>query len=113
MVWAPPIKNPGYAYGSSHNALEIREFLAKNNIAVLEQPPYSPDLAPCDFFLFPKLKDVIKRTRFRDSEAIKTDVTREFRAISEESFQECVEAGQRRLETCIRAQGDYFEGDML
>ena len=47
-----------------YNALEIQEFLAKNNIAVLEQQPYSPDLAPCDFFLFPKLKEVIKGTRF-------------------------------------------------
>ena len=45
-----------------------REFLAKNNIAVLEQPPYSPDLAPCAFFLYPKLKKVIKGTRFQDSE---------------------------------------------
>ena len=44
--------------------LEIRKFLAKNNIAVLEHPPYSPDLAPCDFFLFPKLKEVIKGTHF-------------------------------------------------
>jgi len=44
----------------AHNALKIREFLAKNNIAVLEQPPFSPDLAPCDFFLFPKVKEVIK-----------------------------------------------------
>ena len=34
----------------AHNALSI-QFLAENNIAVLEQPPYSPDLAPCDFFL--------------------------------------------------------------
>ena len=48
----------------AHNALGIREFLAKNNIAVLEQPTYFPDLAPCDFFLFPKLKDVIKGTHF-------------------------------------------------
>ena len=54
----------------------IREFLSKNNIAVLEQPPYSPNLAPCDFFLFPKLKEVIKGTRFQDSEAIKTAVGR-------------------------------------
>ena len=96
----------------AHKALGIQEFLAKNNIAVLEQPPYSPDLAPCDFFLFPKLKEVIKGTRFQDSEAIKTAVVRELQAISEESFQECVEAWQRRLEKCIRAQGDYFEGDM-
>jgi len=61
----------------AHNALGIQEFLAKNNIAVLEQPPYCPDLAPCDFFLFLKLKEVIKGTRFQGSEAIKTAVTRE------------------------------------
>ena len=57
----------------AHNALGIREFPPKNNIAVLEQPPYSPDLTPCDFFLFPKLKKVIKGTRFQDSEPIKTE----------------------------------------
>ena len=96
-----------------YNALEYREFLAKTNITALDQPLYSPDLASCDFFLFSELKEVIKGTRFQDSEAIKTTVTRELRAISEESFQECVEAWQRRLEKCIRAQGDYFEGDML
>ena len=37
----------------AHNALSIHQFLAENNIAVLEEPPYSPDLALCDFFLFP------------------------------------------------------------
>ena len=93
-------------------ALGIREFLAKNNNAVLEQPSYCPDLAPCDFFLVPKLKKVIKGTRFQDSEAIKTTMTRELQAIPEESFQECTEASQRRLQKCIRAQEDYFEGDM-
>ena len=66
----------------AHNASGIWEFLAKNNIAVLEQPPYSlADLAPCDFFLFPKLKEVIKGTRFQTSEAITTVVTRELQAI--------------------------------
>ena len=43
----------------AYNALGIREFLDKNNVAVLEQPPYSADLAPCAFFLFPKLKEAI------------------------------------------------------
>jgi len=97
----------------AHNALVIREIFTKNNIAVLEQPPYSPNLASCDFFLFPKFKEVIKRTRFQDSGAIKTAVTKELRAILEESFQECVEAWQRKLEKCIREQGDSFEGDVL
>ena len=97
----------------AHNALGIRECFAKNSMALLEQPTYSPDLAPCHFFLFPKLKEVMKETRFHDSEAIKTAVTRELRAIPEESFQEWVEVWQRRLEKCIRAQRDYFEDDML
>ena len=75
----------------THNALGIWEFLANNNLVVLKQPSYSPDLVPCDFFLFPKPKEVFKGTRFQDSEGIKTAVTRELREIPKESFQECVE----------------------
>ena len=78
----------------AHNALGIREFFAKNVIDVLEQPPYSPDLAPCEFFFFPKLKEVIKGTRFQDSEAIKTAMMRELRAILEESFQSAWKLGR-------------------
>ena len=37
----------------AHNALNIRQLLAEKNMAVLEQPPYSPDLALCDFFFSP------------------------------------------------------------
>ena len=96
----------------SHNAVGIPEFLAKNNNAALEQPPYSPDLAPCDFFVFPKDKKTIQGTRFQDSEASKTAVTKELRAILEKSLRECVEAWQRRFKKYIRAQRDYFEGDM-
>ncbi|UYV68744.1 hypothetical protein LAZ67_6000635 [Cordylochernes scorpioides] len=39
-----------------HSSLIVRRFLAKNNVCVLNHPPYSPDLAPCDFYLFPKIK---------------------------------------------------------
>jgi hypothetical protein len=38
-----------------HTALSMREFLASKQITVLEHPSYSPDLAPSDFLLFPKL----------------------------------------------------------
>jgi len=46
-------------------------------IAVLEQPPYSPDLAPCVSFLFHKLKGVMRRTRFPDVEAITMAMTKD------------------------------------
>ena len=38
----------------SHRALAMREFLSHNNITTFPHPPYSPDLAPCDFSLFPR-----------------------------------------------------------
>jgi len=44
----------------AHNEFSVKQFLANKNITVLEQPPYSPDLAPCDFYLFPKIKSVLK-----------------------------------------------------
>ena len=39
-----------------HTALSVSRFLTKHNVTVLPHPPYSPDLSPCDFFLFPRLK---------------------------------------------------------
>jgi len=44
----------------AHDALRVHEFLAKNFITKMYHPPYSPDLAPCDFWLFPKLKNALK-----------------------------------------------------
>jgi len=48
----------------AQNALSVKQFLANKNITVFEHPPYSPDLAPCDFYLFPKIKSVLKGTHF-------------------------------------------------
>ena len=70
----------------AHTALSIRKFLVEKNITVLEQPPYSPDLAPCDFFLFPKVKSIIKGTHFLSTDAIKNAVTKELWGISQKSY---------------------------
>ena len=43
-----------------HTALSVSRILTKHNVTVLPHPPYSPDLSPCDFFLFPRLKKRLK-----------------------------------------------------
>ncbi|UYV71883.1 hypothetical protein LAZ67_9000872 [Cordylochernes scorpioides] len=48
----------------AHTSLLVRDFLAKTNTLMMPQPPYSPDLVPCDFFLFPKLKRPMKGRRY-------------------------------------------------
>ena len=63
----------------AHSALRTCEFLAKHLITVLPHPPYSPDLAPCDFFLFPKLKRPLKGRRFETIPEIKANATKELK----------------------------------
>jgi hypothetical protein len=59
------------------------EFLAKKSITKLDHPPYSPDLAPCDFWLFPELKTALKGCRFDDISDIQHHVVKEpFQVIS-------------------------------
>ena len=38
-----------------HNSILVRDYLTKMGIKTVRHRPYSPDLAPCDFWLFPKL----------------------------------------------------------
>ena len=45
----------------------MQSVLARHQITQVTQPPYSPDLAPCDFWLFPKLKSPLKVNRFQTS----------------------------------------------
>ena len=61
----------------ARRAVTTNEFLAKHNIPSLPQPPYSPDLAPCFFFLFPQLKKTMKGRRFGYVEDIQANATRQ------------------------------------
>lgn len=45
-----------------HETFSVKTFLAKYKISVLHHPPYPPDLASCDFYLFPKIKSALNKT---------------------------------------------------
>ncbi len=70
----------------SHNALLIRQFLAKENVTLLHHSPYLPDLAPADYFLFPRFKIHLKGHRFDDVSAIQKAVTCDLKAILVSDF---------------------------
>lgn len=46
-------------------------FLAKYNIPVFDHLPYSPDMALCGFYLFPKVTFALKETRFQITKVVK------------------------------------------
>ena len=65
----------------AHTARSIHQFITERKIATLQHPPYSPNLGPCDFFLFPKIKSVLKETHFSDIDSIKMAATTELKKI--------------------------------
>ena len=75
-------------------------------IKTVPQPLFSPDLAPCNFWLFPKLRGC----RYETIEEMKEAVTKVIDTLTQEDFHG---AFQKLLERykCITAGGDYFEGD--
>jgi histone-lysine N-methyltransferase SETMAR len=80
----------------AHASLLIHSYLAKHQISVVPHPPYSPDLTPADFFLFPKLKTTLKGRRFQTIAEIQENAIRELRAITQSAFQEAFQQWKKR-----------------
>ena len=59
-----------------HNSILVTDYLTKMGIKKVAHPPYSPDLAPCDFWLFPKLKEKLKGCCYETIEEMKEAVTK-------------------------------------
>ena len=102
-----------YDKAPCHTAIPVIKFLAKRGIPVVPQPRHSPDLSPCEFFLFPKLKFHLKGCHFGTLENIEKALTDQLKAIPVSDNQRCYEESERRLRRCVASQGNYFDGDKL
>ena len=91
----------------AHTSHLVQKFLTKHLTAQLQQPPYSPDLTPCDFFLFPKFKKVLKGHRFETTEDIKRNSTKTLLDIPKEEFAKRFQQWQKRWAKCVAAEGNY------
>ena len=89
---------------------QFENFWRKKNIPVLPHHPYSPDLAPCSFYLFSKLKSklrVIISGRWKTYKKLLID---ELNTLTENDFQYCSDQWKKRNH-CVTSQGSYSEGD--
>lgn len=82
---------------AAHNALSVKRYLTATGTPVLEHPPYSPDLAPCDFFLFPKIKSALKGTRFESMEEVKRKSVELLNPLTQEDFQHWFDQWKKRM----------------
>ena len=76
-------------------------------INTVPQPPYSPNLTPSDFWLFPKLTGC----RYETIEEMKEAVTKIIDTLTQEDFDGAFQELLKRFDKCIAAEGEYFERD--
>ena len=94
-----------------HNFILVTDYLTKMGIKRVPQPPYSPDLAPCDLWLFPKLKEKLRGCCYETIEEMKEAVIKVIDTLTQEDFHGAFQKLLERYNKCIAARGDYFKGD--
>ena len=92
-----------------HNSILVTDYLTNIGIKTDPQPSYSPDLAPCDFCLFPQLRGCRYET-IETIEDMKEAVTKAIDTLTQEDFNGALQKLLERYKW-IAAGGDYFEGD--
>ncbi len=79
----------------------------------LDHPPCSPDLAPCDFGLFPKLKAQIRGQTFATVEDLQNKCHSILRKMPKSVFDDAIHNMVIRCQKCSAVNGEYFEGDKV
>ena len=92
-----------------HTAAIVTDYMAANGFARAPHPPYSPDLAPSDFYLFGALKERIRGQQFANSEQIIDWILDEFERIPSEQLEAAFLNWQERLDKCANGTGGYIQ----
>ena len=92
---------------SVHNSILITDYLTKTSIKTVPRPPYCSDLAPCYFWLFPKLRG----WRYETIEKMKEAVMKVIDSLTQEDFHGAFQKLLEQYNKCIAARGDYFDGN--
>ena len=94
-----------------HNSILVTDYLTKIGIKTVPHPPYSRDLAPNDFCLFPKLNEKLRGCRYETIEEMKEAVTKIIDTLTQEDFYGAFQKLLEQYNKFIAAGGDYFEED--
>lgn len=110
-VWATGNKMIHHDNAAAHMFIKVQHFLTGNNMVSIPHPPYSPDLAVCDFFLFHDMKMNLKRSRFHTTEEIQEGTRIVLNSLKNEGFEKAFGQWQHYWDHCINSQGDFFKCD--
>ena len=91
----------------------VTEFLESEKVTILPHHPFSTNLVPCDYFLFPKLKYHLSGKRYNSRNALGSAVYQYLMGVPIEEYEKienCFQKWIDRLKRCIQVDGEYFDG---
>ena len=83
-------------------------YMASEKVKVLNHPPYSPNLSPCDFFLFPWLKKMLSGNTSRS--ILGSAIYQCLQQTPKENYLSAFRDWVKRLQKCVSVKREYFEG---
>ena len=107
----PALFKLGQGNAPVHNSILTTDYLTKMGIKTVPHPPYSLELAPCDFCLFPKLKEKLRGCHYETIGEMKEAVMKVIAMLSQEDWHGDFQKLLEQYNKCIAAERDYFEGD--
>jgi hypothetical protein len=87
----------------------VKQFLAQQKVTVLDHPPYLPDLAPADYFLFPKVKSDLKERLFDSISDIQKAVTGTLNTFAKDNFYKGIQKLYNCANLCVQLEEMYVE----
>ena len=88
----------------------VNSFLASEKVKVLNHPPYSLDLSPCEFFLFPRLKEMPSGNKYTSRSSLGRAIYRCLQQIPKEDYFNALRDWVKRLQKCVSVKREYVEG---
>lgn len=87
--------------------------MMETDMPTVDHPPYSPDLSPADYFLFPRIKKALSGHGHKTIPELQAEILRVVQEVNVVDFAEAMFKMPLRWRKCVAAGGDYFEGDHL
>ena len=88
----------------------VSEYLKQEKVVELPHTPYSPDLTPCDFFLFLRLKKHLAGRKYQTRKNLGLAVFQCLNSVTRKDYENTFENWIKRLKLCVSHGGEYFEG---
>jgi hypothetical protein len=92
-----------------HRHYDVQNLLKHLVRVVLAHPPYSPDLAPWDYWLIARVKEYLRGKRFEVEDDTNTAITASLHRLSKDECRAAIDHLRQRREKCVYSAGDYIE----